>query len=456
MLLFLATAAASTMSGIGIPAAGGAFSHPTEEGVLGLAYSPAAARPDRAEVMLDVGVLQNRYAFTLDGEETVVSQGISPVPFLAGAVPLGPVGLGLVAYVPYGRGGAPYDADGPQRYHTISGAVRGAELDLSASAHLRTFEAEGGPPLVVVDIGAGPRVMAFSQSGTKAFDTGALLYGMLGPDAGVELQDPFLEGTQSTSDGRDIALGWAVGGRVEIGATPTEEGRVTLTLDYRSAIATALDADMRLQPSNDLTMVIEGDVTTHITTPASADLGARIRAGRSTVLLQLGWIGWSSFETITTDVHDLTITSPDPLMESVIEGYGLTEAEFLASLSSVTTTLGMQDTLSAGVAWDADIGDQFGGRVGLGYSQGAVPDENVHPGNCDFDTWDLALGGRWEASERLWLAFGGDLYLAGDRVITNSALALTNDPSTGMVYPSGNGRYALTAARIGLTVRVRP
>lgn len=433
---------------MGVPAVGGARAGVGERGVYGLFLNPAAARPSGPELLLDAALFTNRFRFTLEGEEEVQSGGTSPVPALAVAVPLGPVGLGASFGAPYARGGAPYDEDGPQRYFTIQGTTRVLELDLAVAGHLATAERDVDPPRLIVDVGAGPRLAFGTQGSTRAYDTGALLYGLLEGEGDVPLQDPFLEGRLTVPPARDLGLGWTAGARVEL------DQRWVLTGAYRSGVRLDLEGPVSLVPSNDLAMELEGTVETTLHLPPSASVGLG-KAGHYGAQLSGTWTGWSSLEVVETRVQELAITSEDPLMGEILESYGLSDAEFLSSLDTIVTRTGMHDTITVDLAGSYTYDGRWSGGAHLARSGAAIPDTNVHPGNVDFDVWNPGLWLCFQPGP-FALSLGGDVYLAAPREITTSGLALTNEAASGMVYPSGNGRYELLAARVGLTAVYRP
>lgn len=449
MVLVAGLAAASALSGFGVPVAGGSLVGGWEQGPEGILLNPAAAWSPEPELMLDVGALQAAYSFQLEGERATSSSGLSAVPFLAGTAPIGPIGIGGAFFVPYARGGKPGDPDGPQRYHSILGKILVAEADLSVAGHMQ-FGRDRDDPAVMVEMGGSARVARMSMRSERAFDTGALLYGLLGPEAGVPLQDPLLEGTLALEGLRGTAVGAATGLRV------TFVERYTLAFGYRSPMRTRLRGPVTLIPSNDLAMVLDGTVQTELVLPMEGTLSTRLDLGRVAVLGEVGLVGWGSMETITSRVQSLTISSPDPYMQWILEGYGLTEAEFLDSLGEMTTTTGMKDVWVVGAGADVAVGRGWTVRGYVQHADAAIPSANVHPGNVDWETWDLRGAARWDMSDRVTVGLGADLLLAPTRTVTDSALSLTNDSASGMVLPSGNGRYAFGGGRAGVTLLVRP
>lgn len=447
MWLVAALAHASALAGFGVPVTGGGLVAGWEQGPAGVVVNPAAAWAPDAELLLDVGAMQTTYHFRLEGEREQPATGTSPVPFLAGTVPVGPVGVGLGVFAPYARGGAGSDPEGPQRYHSVVGNLLVAEADLAVATHL---EFGRDRPLFDVEVGGALRGARMTMRSERSFDTGALLYGMLGPEAGVPLQDPLLEGTLALEGLRGTTFGAATGLRVTVAE------RVTLAFGYRSSLRMRLRGPVTLVPSKDLQMVVEGDVRTELVLPAEGTLSTRVDLGRGALLGEVALLGWSSMRQIRSGIDELTISSPDPLMQGILEGYGLDEAEFLGSLGEMVTTTGMQDVWVVGAGGEVQPGGGWTLRGYLQHAGAAVPLPNVHPGNVDWATWDVRGVARWDLGPRVSLALSGDLLLAPSRRVEDSPYALTNDPATGMVFPSADGEYAFAGGRAGLTLLYRP
>lgn len=450
MLLLVGPAVASALSGFGVPGVGGAWAGPGERGPLGLPQNAAAAWTPTPELVGDLGLLQARYAFTLDGRSPTASGGVSAVPFLGATVPLGPVGVGATVFVPYARGGKPGDPEGPQRFHSIEGTILVVEADLDVATHLEFGRRPDGDRLVDLTVGAGPRYARMRMRSQRAFDTGALLHGLLGPEADVPLGEPLLEGTLTLPGLAGDGVGLATGLRVEVA------DRVTLAFGYRSAMRVRLAGAVELVPSNDLAMRVDGRVQSELVLPSEGWGSVRVAAGPVAVTGEAGRVGWSSVAAIASRVSGLEVSSPDPLMQGILESYGLSEAEFLDSLDTMVTTTGMRDVWVLGLGGEVATGRGVRLRAGVQHAGAAIPSPNVHPGNVDWATWDLRGAGWWDATPALGVGLGGDVILAPTRVVSDSALALTNPAESGMTLPSGNGRYALGAARLGLTVCVRP
>jgi len=453
LLLLPSLAAASSLSGVGVPGAGGALSGVAEPGAAGLLSNPAAAHPDRVDILVDIGALATRYTFTLDGQPQVVSTGVTPVPSLAVAVPLGPVGLGAWVYAPVGRGGKGYDPDGVQRYYTISGSLQVIEVGAALSGHLY-LPAGGG---YAIEAGAGPRFELGSQSSTRSYDTGALLNALL-PDEDIPLQDPLLEGTQAIPGSAGVGVGWGAGLRVVHGEDKRRPDW-TVAAGFHSSVVDTLHGTFSLVLSNDLAMEMQGDVETELVLPPDFNAGARVAvdlAHRWYVSGDVSWTGWSTFAHIESRLSGNSIVSNEALVEKLLQSYGITDAEFLDSLTSVTTTTGMHDIVGAGVGVDARLGRRWLPRVRVAYTGAAIPDPNVHPGNVDFANVDVTVAAAYRVTKAFTVDASGDLYACASRDITESTLSLSNAPDSGLVYPPGQGRYTLSAGRFGLSLRVTP
>jgi len=434
-LALLGAAAAATLSGYGAPELGGALGGIGSPFVFGLAQSPALARPGSAQAGLDVAALYSRYAYTLDQREEVVSEGTSAVPFLAGALPTGRFGLGAAVFAPWARGGSS-DPEGPQRFHSIEGAFTGIESDLCAA----------WSPHDAFTVGAAARVVHVSLDSTRAVDTGAMLNGMLGDDAGVPVGDPFLEGTQSLVGLSGWAPAWALGVHL------APRGGTTIDAAFRSAVDTTVAGSVSLVPSNDLEVYLDGDVAVNFVFPAEALLAVRVPLGPHFVGAELGWIGWSSLAAVDSELSGLAVRSDDSALQSILSSYGMSQADYIDGLGTQSSQTGMQDIVTGGLWGEIALGERFLLRPGLWYSPAAVPDDYVHPGNADFASLDLRLAGAWRASEHWSLVGSVDYWLSSSRDIDGSVHSLAAPADSGRVLPPGNGRYALDVARLGAGV----
>ncbi len=426
---------AATISGYGNPELGGGLGGIGSPFVFGLAQTPTLARPGSAQVGLDVAALYSRYDYTLDKQEEVVSEGTSAVPFLAGAVPIGRFGLGAAVFAPWARGGSS-DPKGPQRFHSIEGAFTGIEADLCAA----------WSPHDAWTLGAAARVVNVTLDSHRAIDTGAMLNGMLGDEAGVPVGDPFLEGTQSLVGLSGWAPAWALG----VHFAPA--GGPTIDAAFRSTVDTTVEGTVQLVPSNDLDVYLEGDVAVNFVFPAEALLAVRVPVGPHFVGAELGWIGWSSLAEVDSELSGLAVRSDDNALQSVLSSYGMSQDDYIAGLGTQSSQTGMQDILTGGLWGELAVGERVVLRPGLWYSPTAVPDDYVHPGNADFQGLDLRLAAAWQANEH-WSLFGSaDYWIFAPRDIDDSVYSLSAPADSGRVLPPGNGVYALDVARLGAGV----
>ncbi|MFZ5482311.1 MAG: hypothetical protein ACOZNI_36455, partial [Myxococcota bacterium] len=332
------------------------------------------------------------------------------------------------------------DPLGPGRYHGVAASLTFVEGDLAAAY----------APTEAWTFGVAGRLVYGALSSTKSMDTGTLLFGMLGPESGVPLGDPFLEGT--------IALeglgGW--GGGAAVGARWSPASGHTVDFAARSPVAIALSGDATLVPSKNLTMVVDARVDAHVVLPAEVTLAARLPAGAAHVGVEVGWIGWSSAARIESALGDVRISASDPTMQAVLASYGLTEEGFVDGLGEQASATGMRDVVTEGLWVELPAGEHVDLRAGAWHAPPAVPDGYVHPGNADFRTIDLRAAAAIRASRGLVIAVTGDLFVAGERDVDDSAYAPTAAGASGMALPPADGTYALSAGRLGLTVLVRP
>ncbi|MFZ5477998.1 MAG: hypothetical protein ACOZNI_14585 [Myxococcota bacterium] len=438
MLVAIGVAAAYTPAGYGVPEPCGALAGPAEDGALGMCHNPAAAHPERDEWLLDVAVLASALQYRLDWTgETVASSGASPVPGLAFAVPAGPVGFGFAFLPLYVRGGGePAAADAPQRFYSYEGSIRVLAGDLSVAV----------APHPAWTVGASLRVAQGEVRSRRAIDAGALVAGIAGPDAGVPVGDPFLEGTQSLLGLQGVGFGGAVGARW------SPERGPTVALAVHAPLRLTLEGPLSLVPSNYLEMELTGTVATTMVFPPAVFLAVAVPVGAARVGADVSWIGWSSMERYSASLDGVRITSDDATMQSLFDAYGVTEAEFLASAEDAITVTGMRDVVNAGVSARAPLGRVVEVGGGVWVLPAAVPDETVHPANLDFASLDLRGTVAWNPSERVTLGLGVDLYPSADRAIEDSAHDWVSPGEGGSALPSGEGLYELFLARAGLTL----
>jgi long-subunit fatty acid transport protein len=433
VLALVPNALAWSPSGLGVPVSGGALAGPTEPGALGLTHNPAAAHPDRSEWTLDMGLLGYRYSVQLEDEEAISSSGVIPVPFLAAAIPVGPLGVGLDLAVPYGRAGSG-DADAATRFHTVEGSLRVYQVGLSAAWELNPW----------LTVGGAATWSSLEHSAVVKRDAGVMINEMAGEDL-APVGDPLLEGTQTVNSLGGSHMGWRAGLRA-VGA----EGEV-FSASYRSSHPIDVLGDFSLQPSDDLALVLEGEAAGVMIIPPAITMGLRVPFRRHGLLLELGWEGWSSFEVITTDISNLTVGSPDPFLEGILAAYGLDDPATLGS-STNTAASGWRDVYTQGVALAWWLTEDLELRTGVWHATPAVPTDYVWPGNADWRSVDIRTAIRWRHGDWGDLGLGIDLIPHVPRVVEESILDAAERPPDVRALPSGVGRYGLQLARIGVTV----
>lgn len=436
MLLLLAPVSlAAGLSGLSVPEPLGAFGGAGAGGALGVALNPAAARPEVAELALDLGLLATRFRYQLAGEEISDSRGLSPIPSLGAAAPLGPLGLGLAVYAPYARAGDAPPEGSAARLYAGASTIALVEADLSLAGAL-------GP----LTLGAGLRAGRAKMASELKYDTGVLLADLLGPEAEVPMQDPFLEGTQAY-DLQGTVLGLSAGARLRPARGPA------LDLVWRGPLSATLEGPFSLRPSDDLDVAVEGRSSLPIAFPQELIASASWRFGAWRPGGELCFTGWSSLFRLETTVSDLEIRSEDPLFQALLDSYGLTEAEFLDGLGAVPLETGMSDILS-GALWVDWLGEGVQARAGAWLTPAAIPGAYLSPGNADFGTLNLRLAGA-RAFERLALGLALDAFLGPTRVVTGSVYSQSAGTESGIALPPADGSYMLGAGRLGLTAAWR-
>jgi long-subunit fatty acid transport protein len=437
--LFTRPADAYSMAGFGVPCVGGSLANNAAIGAFGLPYNPAAAWTPGPDFASDIGSIYTSLTQELDeweGPET--SGGFSlPIPYLGYATPVGPFGLGFDVIVPYARLGG-RDPEGPQRYHTISGTFVLAESDISLA----------WAPSANWTFGGSFRIGRYIQSSTRSMDLGALLNSM-SPDIQAPLGDPFLEGAQTLSHLSDVMFGGAGGLRY------TANNGFGVQLALRPGwTAHAKDGLVTVQPSRDLSALIEGDLEIWIRFPSHAYLSATVPVGDTvTFIPQVGVVRWSEANSISV-IHDFSLTSTDAVFDALLEKYGLSEATFLDNSEPSASDLGMRDVWNVGLTAQVDVSDGLRLQGVVDNEPAALPNLYVTPGNLDFGALRTGLAGIHQS--RKWLRYGGsfDYFFVRNRNVTDSVMSLENKASSGRMFPSGNGRYSLDLLRVAVMIEV--
>jgi len=427
---------AGSPSGLGMPAVGGGLSGPAQDGARGLVINPAAAHPEQAEILLDAFLIRYRYGYQLAGEEPVEDASQDLMPFMAAALPLGPVGIGLTAMMPHARSGSS-PADAPQRFHTVIGRVLLFEADLSLAWQV----------LPSLSLGAGFLAGHTSYTSVVAVDTGAMLNGMLGEEL-VPVGDPLFEGSRSVERATGGAYGFSLGLRWQASSG------LVLAGGYRSPMRTTVRGPVELIPSNDLEMALQGELVGSFAFPPEAFLAAAVPAGPVELEAELGWIGWSSLASSQQQVNDMRIVSDDAVLAALLDAYGLSDPTLLGSVEQ-EGVYGMHDIWRGGGGVRLALGERWGLQAGAWYAQAAVADAYMAPGNFDYDTLDLRAVGSCRLSPSVTLALSADWIHYATRHITDSIYDWDNDPAQAPALPSAAGSYWFRMGRLGLSAEFR-
>jgi hypothetical protein len=411
-------------------------------GAPGLALNPAAALADRPQILLDVGYLAYTYGFTLTephgggGPASIEDTASSPTPYLAIAAPLGKrIGIGLSLKIPYGRSGSG-DPEAISRFHSVSGEMRLTEAE--AAAAFQAWES--------LVLGAGLRVGKVRYASFKSMDTGATMYGILGEAAEDLIGDPLFEGTKEVVDGTATPTSFSVGFLADFPLGIQVAG------GYRTSPKADIEATLRMVPSNDLQMALEGELSGIFAFPPEAFLSFLFPVGSIQTGVDLGWIGWGQSSETRMTIQDPVIVSDDPEVTAMLLLYGLDDPTLIGDMQTVGKS-GMRDIFTGGAWVGGDIQDRFGARAGAWLSPPTVMDAYVGPGNADYWMVDLRGVLTFSPNDRFTLALAGDRMITQDREITNSGLDPRNtDPLGPGALPSGNGSYYLNMGRVGMSL----
>jgi long-subunit fatty acid transport protein len=386
---------------------------------------------------VDLAAIRSDYGVALTDQDLVAQRGVSTVPFLAYARPLGQhFGLGFHMGAPHGRTGETA-ADGPFRLWSISGGIILVENRLSLA----------WKPTDKWTLGAGLRSGFSFFSMRTAMDTGATLYQLLGASVEGLIGDPLLEGERVVENGRGHGFGYSIGLRYE----PAE--RVVMVVSHHSSLATPLTGTVTIQPSKDLDLVLQADLIGYWRYPMEVHVGLSVPMGALDVHANAEYIGWGSTTSTLATLNDPVVLSESPFLSGILHDYGLDDPTVLGTLHASSQS-GMQNILTGGlhVSWQANPQWMF--LCGASYTPGAIRDEWISPANIDMDGIDYRLGSQWTVSARLQLGLSLDIWILPDRVIRNS----NGDPRNTVgnpTTPSANGRYSLAMQRLGFSSRFR-
>ncbi len=355
------------------------------------------------------------------------------LPYIAAAVPLGPVGLGLNGGLPYARSGSS-EAVGPQRFHTIVGRLMMMELDLSLAWQATPW----------LTLGLAARGGQTRYRSLVAVDSGAMINEILGERV-APLGDPLLEGVRSVPEAWGWAWGWTAGARL------AWDSGLAFAGGYRSPTRTTIHGQLELVPSNDLNMALEGELTGTFAFPPEVFVAAAIPMGPAELDIEGGWIGWSSMETVHQQADDVTIVSDDPVTAALLASYGLDDPALLGSIES-EGAYGLGDMLHAAVAARFPVAPRWSMLTGVYGAQPAMATEYLAPGNFDYATIDGRVVACWRPYERATMALAGDWIHYFPRHVDDSVYAWDNGPGEGPALPNAEGAYWFRMFRVGLTV----
>jgi len=435
-LSLLSAVAFASPSGLGSPVHGGAFAGPSHTGVYGMAYTPTAVVGAERSLLLDVGVSRFYMMADLDSMDAFASRGVGPLPYFAYVAPKKRWGWGLQVASPYARVGdeAP---DNPHRLYTISGSLIVLETRASLGFQLAEKWKAG---------------LAFRGAYTifesrAAMDTGTLMYQLIGPEAAPLIGDPLFEGEREITEGGGWGFGFAAG----VAWQPKE--RLQLVIAMNSPTRSLLRGAMRLQPSKVFNLALEAEMEVDWRTPFELQMGLSVPVGPVDFHFHGEFVAWGAVSAIDATLRNPRVVSPDPLMETLLEENGLSDASALGGLES-SADRGMHNVFAAGLmlSWAPQETLRF--LVGAHYSPSAISLEWVSPANQDLGGLDYRSGLLWQASNVWELGWSADIFQVFPREVTQSVSDprnLNGLPTT----PSANGLYTLSVQRVGLSARAR-
>jgi long-subunit fatty acid transport protein len=341
--------------------------------------------------------------------------------------------------MPYGGGGT-FTEDGAARHFAINGMAVGADMALSI----------GFEPVEGLSLGYSHRGVFGIMSRRQAFDTATMMRSMFGDNIGVPAGDEFLEGRQEMSV-TGLGTGYTLGG------TWIAPNDVVISGAYRSKVAVPMSGRFTMEPSMDMTVVMEGDVTTEMVFPDEFVGGLEIPLSeRWRIMAEGGYVRWSHTATMQAEMSNIEVTSSDDSLNELLLMYGVSELDLIAAGQSVAMVMGFQDAPWAKVAVEHDFTDKFTARAGATYSPTSIPTEYLNAGNQDYNTLDAMLAGKWQSSDSFAMTFGVDVYFDADRTVTDSVFSLENDMATGTALPDASGVYGLNRYRVAVGLHYKP
>lgn len=382
------TTSPARASGISVARFGAELGHPTTENPTALFYNPAGiALNDGTRLMLDGTVAWRRVKYwhppaandvpepegaegANNGEANLFNILVSP--FLGASTKLGPVALGLAAYVPYG-GQSEFDKNEDFEESDFPGAVDGVA---------RWYSIEGEIRSIFLTAGAA---YTFGDSGLSVGLTGNLIYSNVHTiRARTAVSDNSIDDEgRSLIDVSSWDLSFGLGVIYE-----AIEDRLWLGASYQSR--PNLDGDMVL--SGTLTnhfarqTVSTTDVDLHQTFPDVVRAGVRYRPERDIELRLFGdWTRWSALE------RQCIVRAGEPC-----EVDGETGAPSGSVVPILNQERDWHDTFGVRAGTSIWITPRIEFMSGLGYSSNAVPDETQEPALPDWNGVSAALGARFE------------------------------------------------------------
>jgi long-subunit fatty acid transport protein len=427
-LLFSATAGATGMS---LGPVGGAFGGVTRSGAVDFTSIPAAvAVIEKIDAAMDLGLLMWAMTTQLDGEAMSSGSGVMPMPYMAAAIPVGPIKVGAAFQVPYGGGGVMPKAGG-QRFHLIEG-----EAYLMEGSALVGFS-----PSSAIHLGASLRFGSAKLKRSQAMDMGAMVNGMFDTTL-LPIGDPALEGIQEMDlSGSGVGYGFGV----RLG----HDEDVQFSASYRSQLTAQLNGAMNATPSNDMRMSMSADIATEMVFPQSIDLGVEVPVGKAKIAVDGGWIGWASASAMEGTMSDLKMSMDDELLGNLT---GEMIGEMMPSELDFVSQMGYENAFYGGVSVDYAFSDKLSALHGVWYLPQAAADSSFNAGVMDVTRTNLRTAWMYRPAEWFGVGLSGDFYISQDREVTNSQLQIDADPATGLNQASGNGKYRLTNTRFGLTL----
>jgi len=389
-LALLSPALAAGVDGASIPAWGGGWTGPGDPGARGVLYNPTASGTGEGpELLFDVGVIGLQVGYWPDtSQDPVLVRVPAPHPTITAAFPVGErFGIGTYLHVPYLRS-------------DFTTGLLFVESALLGSWRVNDW----------LTLGGGLRLGMSRVGATIPLDTATLINDNVELDPPLPEGDPLFQGDQLVENKNKFTASPVLAATVAVSDDVSLHGVVKPPWVVRSR------SDILLRPSNEIDVLLEGNVLVRVVLPLRATLAATVRLGRFTLLPEVEYVGWRQTGRVRVDPNDLRIVSSDLVTNSFLAAAGLAEAEFLDVVEGPQRfDLGWRNVVHPAIQVQYEVDDDIDLRAGVLMANAAVGPRSFSEFNLDWTTVSLRVGAGWDVSRRVRLSGTGEWFVSPPR-----------------------------------------